>query len=380
VTLAGPGDPWWLWAALLGAAGFGLWAEKTRWGARLSGALLTMLFAFALSNAGVIPASAPVYDVVWSWFVPLAIPLLLFRADLSRILREAGPTLLAFAAGASGTVLGTLAAFRLVPLGAEGSKMAGVLCATYVGGSINFVAVAESLGLRSGDLLSAGIAADNLVMALYFLVLFALPSITPLRRLYAQRHHEQAGRENAAGPEVLGSSRLPSLAGTVQALFAAAVFCAAGSSLAALAGYDAGRILVVTALTVAFATILPRAAARLEGAEVLGMLLMQVFFAVIGASANVAIVLRVGPSLFLFAAVIMAVHLAVILALGFLLRLDLLEIVIGSNANIGGPTTAAAMASARGWDALVLPAILTGTLGYATANFVGVAVGGWLGG
>lgn len=380
MTLVGAEDAWWPWAALLAAAGFGLWAETTRWGARLSGALMTMAFAFALSNAGVIPASAPAYDVVWNWFVPLAIPLLLFRADLSRIVREAGPTLLAFAAGALGTVLGTLAAFHLVPLGPEASKLAGVLCATYVGGSINFVAVAESLGLRSGDLLSAGIAADNLVMALYFLVLFALPSIPSLRRLYAQRHHEQPGHENAAGPEVPGASPLPSLAGTIHALLAATLFCAAGFALAEIAGWGAARILLVTALTVAFASALPRAAARLEGAEVLGMLLMQVFFAVIGASAHVAIVLRVGPSLFLFAAVILAVHLAVILALGFALRLDLLEIVIASNANIGGPTTAAAMASARGWNALVLPAILVGTLGYATANFIGVAVGTWLAG
>ena len=41
------------------------------------------------------------YDVVWSYLVPLAIPLLLLRADLRRILREAGPTLLAFAVGAA---------------------------------------------------------------------------------------------------------------------------------------------------------------------------------------------------------------------------------------------------------------------------------------
>ena len=42
-------------------------------------------------------------------------------------------------------------------------------------------------------------------------------------------------------------------------------------------------------------------------------------------------------------------------------------------------TTAAAMAVARRWPKLVLPAILCGTLGYAIGTFVGVAVGRALG-
>ena len=44
-----------------------------------------------------LPTQAPIYDVTWTYLVPLAIPLLLLRADLRRILREAGPTLVAFA-------------------------------------------------------------------------------------------------------------------------------------------------------------------------------------------------------------------------------------------------------------------------------------------
>lgn len=102
---------------------------------------------------------------------------------------------------------------------------------------------------------------------------------------------------------------------------------------------------------------------------------MHVFFAVIGASANVAAVLRVGPILFVFAGVILAVHLVVILHAGRLLRLDLAEVVIASNANMGGPTTAAAMAVVRRWHELVIPAILCGTLGYAVATFTGVTIG-----
>ena len=274
-------------------------------------------------------------------------------------------------------MIGTVLAFRIVPLGDEGFKLAGIFCATYVGGSMNYAAVAEALDLRSGDLLTAGIAADNLVMTLYFLVLFSLPSIGWLRRRYPRR----TGLERAAGSDVADHGRIrdASLFELAGALAVGAGLCAAGYGLAARLGYPGGGILLVTALTVALATLFPGALGSLGGADRLGTLLMQVFFAAIGASANVGVVLRAGSRLFVFAALILAVHLAVILLLGRLLRLDLAEIVIASNANMGGPTTAAAMAVSRRWNALVLPAILCGTLGYSVATFVGVAVAGWLG-
>ncbi len=369
-----PGDTWGLLAVLLAAGAFGLWAERTRWGARLSGAVVAIGTTFVLSNLGVIPASAPVYDMVWSYLVPLAIPLLLFKADLRRILREAGPTLLAFAAGAVGTVAGTVIAFEVIPLGAEGWKLAGIFCATYVGGSMNYVAVAEALGLHSGDLLAAGVAADNLVMTLYFLLLFALPEIAWLRSRYRSR----VATAEAGDRGSYWKNRSISLHDLAASIAIAAVACALGYGIASWMGWSGGGILVLTALVVAAATLAPGRLGRLGGAEEMGTLLMQVFFATIGASANIGVVARVGPVLFVFAALILLIHLAVILLAGRLMGLDLVEVVIASNANMGGPTTAAAMAVARRWEPLVIPAILCGTLGYATATFIGVAVGTWL--
>ncbi len=369
---------WALWAILLILAAFGLWGEKTSWGARLSGAIISILGAFLLSNIGIIPATAPAYDLVWSYIVPLAIPLLLLQANLRRILREAGPTLLAFTFGGIGTVLGTYIAFKLIPLGDEGWKLAAIFCSTYVGGSMNYVAASEAVQLRSGDLLTAGVAADNLVMTLYFLLLFALPSVAFLQKHFHTHHEERARATVFDEIASNGHGGGVTLLNLSMGLAIAATICALGYTLQELTGIQGSGILIVTAVTVLMATLFPRQLGALAGVDQVGIFLMQIFFVVIGASAHVMTVVRVGPILFVFAALILFVHLLFLLIAGKLFRLDLAELVIASNANMGGPTTAAAMAVARKWRALVIPAILCGTLGYAIATFIGVGVGLWL--
>ena len=60
---------------------------------------------------------------------------------------------------------------------------------------------------------------------------------------------------------------------------------------------------------------------------------------------------------------------------GKIFRYSIEEVCIASNANIGGPTTAAALAIARGWNQLVVPAMLVGILGYVIGTYYGVFIG-----
>lgn len=53
--------------------------------------------------------------------------------------------------------------------------MAAALCASYIGGSINFAATAHALGLVQRGVLAACMAADNLAMGVYLATIMAIP-------------------------------------------------------------------------------------------------------------------------------------------------------------------------------------------------------------
>ncbi|PRW59633.1 putative membrane -like [Chlorella sorokiniana] len=383
----------------------------------MSGALLSTLFGLALSNLGVVPAEAPhVYGVVNAYLLPLAVPLLLFSADLRRVLKETGRLLGAFAWGAVATVLGSLLAFKLMPLrmlGADGWKVAAALTARHIGGSVNYVAVSEALSL-SPSARMAGLAADDLIVSAYFLTLYALAKRVPPDAPSTPSFDERAeaapaptaggwdGSLQAAaasGSDAVAAAGQPAVAAAAQqqeqqegaaeedtrsitvlhgatALAVAAAICFAGTQIAQALRYKGGSITVITAITVTLATLFPRLLAPLRASgEGLAAILMQLFFASVGASGSIATVMRTAPALFLWSAVAVSTHVAVVLAGERLWRFTRRETCLASNANIGGPTTAAGMAAAKGWRSSLIPALLVGILGYATATFIGVAAG-----
>jgi uncharacterized membrane protein len=156
-----------------------------------------------------------------------------------------------------------------------------------------------------------------------------------------------------------------------------------------LVGASAG---LITLLSLGFWTVLLRvlpaamSQSLLSYAVPLSSLLFNLFFAGIGAGASPGPLIACGPAVLGLMAITLAVHLGTsLLALRGLNALSLSrgrpeervgvdELVVASNANIGGPATAAALAGALGRPDLVLPATAMGTVGYALATTLGVVL------
>lgn len=360
-----------IWSVLFLTAAFGFWVDASRLGRYLSGTAAAILTTLILANINILPSDAPAYSVVWTYFVPLAIPLLLFKANLRTIVRESGIVLGAFLIGAIGVILGTFLALAVIPVGADGPLLAGLFSATYIGGSMNFAAVAQALDISNSDFLTACVAADNLAGIIFLVALTALPALNWAQSAFP-------GRTNPENPQpeeiVRTQQNTPfDLLHLSLGLGLSFAIVAVSKAIATTLGIDSYAVLFITAITVALATLLPNLIGKLSGDFELGIGIMYVFFASIGAGADISALLNYLP-IFAFAAIIITVHAIVLFGAAKLFKFSLAELVVASCACILGPTVSAAVAGARNWHKLITPAILTGILGYVIATFLGVAI------
>ncbi|PKQ01941.1 MAG: hypothetical protein CVT73_20855 [Alphaproteobacteria bacterium HGW-Alphaproteobacteria-12] len=243
---------------------------------------------------------------------------------------------------------------------------------------MNFAAVSQATGLsENGALTAATAAADNVMATFFIALLLVLPGWKLLTRFIPsaiiEAEEEHHAHEDEEEKPALDMGALALL------LFLSAACCFAGFEVAALLGIPKFGVLFVTIAALLIANFFPRQMARLHGGFDLGMFFMYVFFGVIGAAADVVLMVETALPIFGFVVIMASVHLAVVLAGAKLFRIDLAEALVISNAVAVGPATAAAMAAGRRWRALVTPGVMLGVLGYAVANFAGVALAQWLG-
>lgn len=376
-----------------GLAAFGFWSEHTRLGKFLSGVILVILAGIVLSNLRIVPFDAAFYGVVWSYVVPLAIPLLLMRANLRELLPVAGPMLLTFVIAAFGTLLGAIAGFYLIDLGPGAHNIAATIAASWIGGSMNFAATSQALGMEDGTLLSAMAAADNVGGTIFLVLLVLIPGMALMRRFIPSPLMDETAAEESAEAEAARSGKRPPVEVSKLALHLAvsAVCCFLGFETAEiiggigqaaeigwLANFGSYGVLFVTIYALIIANLFHRQIEKTSGDFELGMFFMYVFFGVMGAGANVALMIETALPIFGFVGVMAVVHLAVVLSAAKLFKIDLAEAMLVSNAVALGPATAAAQAAAQRWHTLVTPAVMLGVLGYAVANFIGVALSGFL--
>jgi uncharacterized membrane protein len=368
-----------LMAVLFVIAGASFLAEKTRIGSHLTGAVVAILSAIAVANLGLIPHSAPAFDFVFAYFVPVLIPLFLFKADLRHMLFETTRMTMAFLIAGLGTVIGVVIAVSLLDLGAlapaaeldpglREAGIAGLFTSTYIGGSVNYAALGEITGLsKDASFFSAATATDNLFSAVFLGVIAMLPGWRWLARRFPEHDHGDGEEE--------GTKTEPITAASLTLAMAAAIsFVALGDFITSLTGIPSLRYATITVLVVTAATAFPQVLSKLHGGFELGVGLAFVFFAAIAAGADLMAMVQIAPLLIVLVVILLGVHLLVLLGAGRLFGFTLPELVTASNAAVLGATTAPALAAAKGWHDLVTPGVLVGVLGYALGSLTGTAI------
>lgn len=395
-TLISAENTWALWSILIGIAAISIYLEQTyAWASKVTGAIIGLVAAMLLANLNIIPTAAPTYDVVWGYVVPLAIPLLLFDANIKKIWRESGRVLIMFLLSSIGTIVGVVLAFILLKNQiADLYKMAAMMTGSYIGGGVNFAAMAESFGTGE-EWISALTVADNLLMALYFFVLLAIPSLNFFLKKFKHPHidavNENANKEDGdtLAAQYWGRKdiSLKDISFAVAIAFVIVWISTELSSILAglipkgnfvlnlFNGFLGNKYLLITTFTMLLATYAPKFISNIHGAQELGTFLIYIFLVVIGVPASIPVILSQAPLLLVFTFIIVAVNMIISFVFGKIFHFNLEEILLCSNANIGGPTTAAAMAIAKGWNKLIGPIVLAGIFGYIIGNYLGILMG-----
>ena len=353
-----------------------LYAEKTRWGKPLGAALLVIVFTAILANLGLLPSasnSIPLYDGIFSYLAPIAIFYLMLGVNLQALKKAGGPMIGLFVLGSLATVLGILLGWYLLSpatvLGEDAKIIAGMLTGTYTGGSINFNAIALEYDFQNRGALYAGtIAVDNVITTVWMIITLALPRFLGL--FWKDKKSTSIATATVSDSSTAIGS-LPSL-GWLFFLGLGALFV---SKAISQWFPTVPSILTLTTLGIILAQL--PFVVRLRGAHTLGLYLMYIFLAVIGAYCEIEAVLTLkslGITLLLFTALAVFIHGILIVLFGGVVYRDWGMIAIASQANVGGGTSALALAETFERKELVLPAILVGTLGNALGTYLGFLV------
>jgi len=238
-----------------------------------------------------------------------------------------------------------------------------------VGGGMNFAAVGRGLETEP-SILAASTLINNLST-----VPWMLAQVVLYRWLLPYFPGTARAAPNAS-PEAVAAVRDQWSRAQLEirdlALLAAtplAVIWAAGQLAPVLPGFPA--VLWQTTLAILLAQV--PGFKGLRGAAMASYFALHLFFVAIGTASVVGELFRAGLPLVFFMLTVIAVHAVVVYGAGRMLGLDLGTVTIASQAAVGGPGSALALAMSMKWPALVTPGIIVGIFGYAIGNYVGFA-------
>ena len=353
-----------------------LYAGRTKLGKQLGSALLVIFFTAIIANLKLIPSasnSIELYSIIFEYIAPISIFFLLLNVNLVSIKKAGLPMITLFLIGSVSTTLGILISWIIISpqniLGSDAKVIAGMLTGTYTGGSVNFNAVALEYGFQKKGILYAGtVAVDNVVTTIWILATLTFPLI--LSKIWKDKIFLN---KTISTEENFDDNKMDLVS------FASLIFLGISafyiSEILAKKFTSIPSILILSTIGILLAQT--NFICKLKGSHNLGLYLVHLFLAVIGAYCEISAVYElkeIGITLFLFTSASVLIHGLLIIIFGGLFYRDWQMVAIASQTNVGGGASAIALAETFKRNELILPSILMGTLGNAIGTYLGFFV------
>lgn len=395
--------PWLLGATFLGIA-FGIHAlHRHPRMARCFDVIPMPLWCFAVpmaaSAAGALPMQSPLYAWCSRQVLPVALGLLVMGSDLRGVLQVGGRALGLLFVGAAGIVAGVALALLLWGrwLPADAWQGLAALAATWTGGSMNFLAMKEALGLSDTAVAPLIITDSCITYSWMALLLAGARSVHAQPSPFAGPHSNVPSgtfgaaarpRESPEGDTMLArpprapSKRMAAL-GFVLLLTLALSLAAqwVAGRLPSLAGLTSmtWTVLIVTTVALGLSMTYLGEQARQAPVPDLGNVLLIVLLGTMGARANLRGILD-APIFLLAGITTVATHAGLLLLAGRVCYVPRGLLATVSQANLGGVISAPMVAAA--YEAKLVPVgLLLAVLGNVIGTYVGLltaCLGRWI--
>jgi uncharacterized membrane protein len=337
-----------------------------------------------LTTAGVIPSSSTAYDWLTRYLLPFALFLLMVSVDLKSIARLGRTALIMVVTGTAGIVIGAPIALLIFKgaLGPDAWKGFAALSGSWIGGTANMVAIAESVGTPDSEM-GPVIVVDTVVGYGWMGILLALSAVQARFDSWTGARTEALEATNRRLAEMHSHRRPTSLRDiavmTGLGLGGAVLSVNLGAGLPRLgdptiiSGTTWAVLIVVTVgLLLSFT---PMRNLEEVGASGLGYAGLYLLLAGIGAQADLKAVLD-APVYLVAGAVWLSVHIGLLFLVARIIRAPLFFVATGSMANVGGAASAPVVAGVY-HPALAPVGLLMAVAGYVLGIY-GALGAAWL--
>ena len=358
---------------------FFLWLEKkTKW--KIFDILPAIIWIFLapifLSNLNVIPRSTPIYSEFRSFAVPMFIVLMLLDINIKEVMKVAWRGAGVMVIGAIGIVVGAVISFWMFRSGLPPDTWRGygALAGSWIGGTGNLAAVAESIN-TPGEMVGMVVLVDNFVYVVYFPIILTAKRWANRFNRFSRVSQKQIEHFNQATAEVAKKSHevhfmdLVTLVGfSFLAMLVANTLARFFPEIPPVLTQGTWAILLVTTIGIAMSATPLR---NVPGTMPFAMMLTYIYMTMMGAQADLT---KIGGAQWFLAAgfICIAVHFVFIVVGARIFRVDVSMAAVSSVSAVGGAASAP-VAAAYHREELVPISIMLALLGYALGNYLGVA-------
>ena len=357
--------------------------------------LLCYLFGMLVGNLGILPDSftAPAANggdsalsLLQSISICIGLPLVLFSLDIKAFFKTAKKGMLCMACACICVVAVTLALhliFRTTT--PESAQYAAGAVAVYTGGTVNFGALRNSIGISHTDYILFN-TYDSIVSVVYifFMSTAGRAFFTKVMRLPAYNKNEKnrltldssvVDESVHAYKALLNKKYLPGLLGALG--LSVLIFAVSYALNLLVSRLDPSlgmtvMMLSVTTLGIAFSFV-PKIRSIAKSFQ-LGMYIIYIFCFSVAASADFKSLLHFHLPIFCYVFVTIAAGMLLHALLSKIFKIDADTFIITSVSAVCSPPFVPAVAASLGNREILVSGLATGVVGYAVGNYLGNAV------